>query len=82
MSNGKWQGETQGRDKRVSLNKMVGEDLTEKATFQQSLEEGKGTSHADVPGRGKRKCNGFELVKVTCLRKSKEYSVAETRVSE
>lgn len=33
MSNGKWQGETQGRDKRVNLNKMVGEDLTEKATF-------------------------------------------------
>lgn len=32
MSNGKWQAETQGRDKRVNLNKMVGEDLSEKAT--------------------------------------------------
>lgn len=61
MSNGKWQGETQGRDKRVNLNKMVGEDLTEKATFQQCLEEDKGMSHTDIPGRGKRKCSGSEL---------------------
>lgn len=82
MSNHKWHGETQVRDKRANLNKMVGEDLTEKATFSQSLEEGKGMNRTDVPGRRKRKCAGFELVKVTCFRKHKEDNMAETGVSE
>lgn len=82
MSNDKWHGETQVRDKRANLNKIVGEDLTEKAAFSQSLEEGKGMSCTDVPGRHKRKCTGFELVKVTCFRKRKEDNMAETGVSE